>query len=178
MMPVSHVNTGAVRPLTAAGEAPGVSKVREPKEPVQQRKPVLDEYVPEEPREPYGRYWPGRDADGQPKIFFDDPERAAGASQPPEPVPEAGQPDAPRADGPEKKDGEDEENCVCDTGKVDREIERLKKQRQELEQRLNTETDERRAKDLERRLSQIEQELQQKDNDAYRRQHADFTNLS
>ncbi len=54
----------------------------------------------------------------------------------------------------------------------------MKKKQQELEQRLNTETDEAKIKDLERQLSQVEQELKQKDNDTYRKQNASFTQLS
>ncbi|MDE6923630.1 MAG: hypothetical protein K2P01_08760, partial [Oscillospiraceae bacterium] len=109
-----------------------------------------DEYVPEEPREPSGRYWMGRDEDGQPKIYFDGPEG--------------------------KKD--QGETWECNTDKVDREIEKLKKKRQELEQRLNAETDEATIKDLERRLAQVERELKMKDSDAYRRQNAVFRKKS
>lgn len=78
---------------------------------------------------------------------------------------------------PEKK-GSEGERWSCDTGRVDREIEKLKKQQQELEQRLNAETDEAKRKDLERQLAQVERELKQKDSDAYRRQHAVYTRLS
>ena len=83
MMPISGVNTGAVQPLTTAGKVQGASKVQKPEEESQDRqsKPVMDEYIPEEPREPSGRYWMGKDEDGQPKIYFDDPERAADRSE-------------------------------------------------------------------------------------------------
>ncbi len=62
--------------------------------------------------------------------------------------------------------------------KVDREIEKLKKKKEELEQRLNTETDEAKIKSLERQLAQVERELKQKDSDAYRRQHTTVRQLS
>lgn len=75
---------------------------------------------------------------------------------------------------PEKK----EERCIGDTGKVDREIEQLKKKRAELEQRLSTETDEAKIQELKRQLSQVERELRQKDSDGYRRQHTAVTRLS
>ena len=61
---------------------------------------------------------------------------------------------------------------------MDREIEKLKKKKEELEQRLNTETDEAKIKDLERQLAQVERELNQKDNDTYRRQHTTVRQLS
>lgn len=178
MTPVSSVNAGAVQSPAAAGKAPGASGSRRPGEEAQSRplRPVMDEYVQAEPREPSGRYWMGRGEDGRPRIYFDDPERGAQAP---------GQPDAPRAEepaqrgkGPEGKEGEKEERYVCDTGKVDREIEALKKRRQELEQRLRTEKDEAGIKELERQLRQVERELRQKDNDTYRRRHASVTRLS
>ena len=191
MMPISGVNTGAVQPLTTAEKVLGASKVQKPEEDAQSRqlKPVMDEYVPEEPQEPSGRYWMGKDEDGQPKIYFDDPERAADAPKQPEGTPDAKKPDAddPEAEepdsagqgakGPEGKKDKGE-TWECNTDKVDREIEKLKKKQQELEQRLNTETDEAKIKALERQLSQVEQELKQKDSDTYRRQHAVYTQLS
>ena len=126
MMPISGVNTGALQPLTTADKVLGASKIQKAEEDPQcrQRKPVMDEYVPEKPQEPSGRCGAGK--------------------------------------------GEVWEG---NTDKVDREIERLKKKRQELEQQRDTETDEAKIKDLERQLAQVEQELKQKDNDTYRRQH-------
>ena len=181
MMPISGVNTGAVQPLTTAEKVLGASKVQKPEEEAQDRrlKPVMDEYIPEEPQEPSGRYWMGKDEDGQPKIYFDDPERAADAPRQPEDAPEAEEPKqaGQGAKGPEGKKNKDE-TWECNTDKVDREIEKLKKKQQELEQRLNSETDEAKIKELEHQLAQVEQELKQKDNDTYRRQNAAYTQLS
>ena len=181
MMPISGVNTVAVQPLTTAEKVQGASKVQKPEEEAQGRqlKPVMDEYVPEEPQEPSGRYWMGKDEDGQPKIYFDDPERAADARKAPEGTPEAGGPD-PTGQGAKGPEGKKDKGEVweCDTDKVDREIEKLKKKQQELERRLNTETDEAKIEDLERQLAQVERELKQKDNDTYRRQHTTVTQLS
>ena len=73
---------------------------------------------------------------------------------------------------------EKRELCAVDTGKVDREIQRLKMKRQELEQRLSTEPDGARSRELERQLAQVERELKQKDNDTYRRQHTQITKRS
>ena len=181
MMPISGVNTVAVQPLTTAEKVQGASKVQKPEEEAQGRqlKPVMDEYVPEEPQEPSGRYWMGKDEDGQPKIYFDDPERAADGPKQPEDAPEAEKPKqaGQGAKGPEGKKDKDE-TWECNTDKVDREIEKLKKKQQELEQRLNSETDEAKIKELEHQLAQVEQELKQKDNDTYRRQNAAYTQLS
>lgn len=155
MTPISGLNHEAIRPLSAPEKTQGAPKVQKPEEPQsRQPKATMDEYVPEEPQEPSGRYWMGKDEDGQPKIHFDDPEKAAGAPKKPE------------------------EKWVCDTGKVDREIEKLKKKQQELKQQLGTETNEARIKELERQLAQAEQELSEKDNDTYRKQHSTFTQIS
>ena len=181
MMPISGVNTGAVQPLTTAEKVLGASKVQKPEEEAQghQLKPVMDEYVPEEPQEPSGRYWMGKDEDGQPKIYFDDPERAANAPEQPEDTPEAEEPNpaGQGAKGPEREKDKDEV-WEGNSDKVDREIEKLKKKKGELEQRLNTETDEAKIKSLERQLAQVERELKQKDSDAYRRQHTTVRQLS
>ena len=185
MLSIPSVNTGAIQPLTAAEKVLGVQK---PEEKAQDRplKPVTDEYVPEGPQEPSGRYWMGRDENGQPKIYFDAPERPADAS---EEAPAIKNPDAdgPVAEDPsqaekgakepEKKGGKEAERCAGNTDQVDREIEKLKKKQEELERRLSTETDETKVRELERQLAQVARELKQKDNDTYRKQHATFTKL-
>ena len=179
MMPISDVSTGAIQPLTMAEKVLGASKVQKPEEEAQGRqlKPVMDEYVPEEPQEPSGRYWMGRDEDGQPKIYFDAPERAADAPGQPEDAPEAEEPKQ-AGQGAKSPEGKKEEVWEGNTGKVDREIEKLKKKKEDLEQRLNTETDEAKIKDLERQLAQVDRELKQKDNDTYRRQQTTVRQLS
>lgn len=140
-------------------------------------KPVRDEYVPEEKKGSYGRYWLGKDHDGSPKIYFDDPEAAEDAPAPPfeEEAPGGGEgaavPERAAPAGGDRK----EERCTVNTDKVDRELRRLKEERKELEERLSTETDETKVKELERELSRVESELRQKDNDAYRRRHAVYT---
>ena len=138
----------------------------------QRPEPVTDEYVPEKKREPWGRYWPGKDQEGRPKIYFDDPRQP---EEDPAPRPEDGEgAEGPRAPEEDRK----EERCTADTGKVDRELEALRKHREELARRLGAETDETRREALERQLAQAERELAQKDNDAYRRRHTVFTPLS
>ena len=159
MLPISGVNTGAVQPLTPAEKALGTTAVQKPEEDQgRPRRPVMDEYIPEEKQEPSGRYWLGKDTDGQPAIYFDDPERAEDASDAEKPAEEpfpAGEPEKNGgAKGPKKKEEKDE-ICECSTDKADREIEKLKRKQKELEQRLSTETDEAKIKELERQLSQV-----------------------
>ncbi len=168
MEPVS----GMIRsPAAPAGvrEASGVPAPRREEPRTAAAAPVTDQYIPEEAHTPCGRYWMGRDEDGGPKIFFDDPAPKAAEALPEDEK-------SPPPEGPGKPaSGSGEEKCTCDTGRVDREIERLKKRRELLESRLRTETDETRVRELERQLAQVDRELSQKDNDAYRRQHADFS---
>lgn len=121
-------------------------------------KPRMDEYVPEEKAEPSGRYFLGKDVDGKPKIYFDDPTQAENTPKKP-------------ADLPDKSG----KSCTVNTDKVDREIENLKMQKRELEQQINRETDVTKVKNLKAKLTQIERELNKKDNDTYRRQHATYT---
>jgi len=130
-------------------------------------RPSRDEYIPEEKRESWGRYWLEKDEDGSPKVCFDNPEAAD--------APEEDNPEA--ADAPEKAapSGKAAERCICDTTKVDREIKKLREKKENLEEQISSETDEAKLREHERRLAQAESELRQKDNDAYRRQHSEFT---
>ena len=153
---------GLSAPQTAGvTEAPAVQRP-DNGAPARPQKPMMDEYVPGEKREPSGRYWLGKDENGQPRVYFDDPEQDEGA----------GNLEPKAADAPkEKAGGKKAETYIGSTDKVDREIEKLKKKKEQLEQQINSETDETKKKGLEAKLAQVENELRQKDNDAYRRQH-------
>lgn len=161
IQPVSGLVSSAVQSPAAAG-VKGTPEVRRPEAeaPVRAQTPRMDEYVPEEKQEPSGRYWLGKDEDGQPKVYFDHPEK----------------PDEPDAPAPVKKANENKaESCTGNTDQVDREIENLKKKRDELERQISAETDDAKVKELEQQLAQVERELSQKDNDTYRRQHTVFS---
>ena len=183
MTPVFDVSTGGVRPLAGVKRAPAPPAERTLEE--ERRKPVTDEYVPEgeKKRESYGRYWLGKDESGGPKIYFDGPEvaeedpaspGAEGTPGAPEKPEKDEEPEAPGKAAPSGKGGK-EEKCTGNTDEVDREIKRLKEKKEKLEARLGREADETKREALERQLAQVENELRQKDNDAYRRQHAKFT---
>ena len=166
MIQIAGVSANAIQRLKAQEPARSVQQQEEPQE--RPQKPAVDEYIPEEKQEPAGQYWLGQDEEGNPKIYFDDPERESSQPQTPK---------SPEADGPEnsqKANGRKVEICRGSTDEVDREIEKLKKKQKELEQQLGAETDPDRAKELERQLAQVEGELRQKDNDTYRRQHTKF----
>lgn len=72
-------------------------------------------------------------------------------------------------DDPNKKS----EECTTNTDKVDREIEKLKEEKKQLEQKISAASgDDKKVAELKKRLEQIENELSQKDNDTYRRQNS------
>ena len=63
------------------------------------------------------------------------------------------------------------QTTTMDTNNVDREIEKIKNKKAQLEQQLYS-VGETKKKELEQELRQVEAELAQKDNDAYRRKNA------
>lgn len=87
---------------------------------------------------------------------------------------QAEQEDAPAVGGNEKGG---EEKTTANTDEVEREIAKLKKERQQLERELKqTDENDRKYEDLKARIAQVDAEIRQKDNDAYKKQHAVFTN--
>lgn len=167
---ISGLAAVAQTPLGSIKNAPQVKQAQderlEAKHPERAVAPAYDEYLPEEKPQPIGQYWQGKDEDGQPKIYFDQP------ADSPEVKPDAD----PAADASDKKaDGKKSEKCVGSTDKVDREIEKLKQKKAKLEQQLNAETDENKIKDLQRQLNRVINELRQKDNDTYRRSHMEIS---
>lgn len=147
----------------ALGAAPqaaaDVKKARPAQAQPQQAARREDVYISGEKEQPTGLYRPGRDADGRPKVYYDGPARAETPDEP-GPAPEKG------------GDAAKPERCRTSTDRVDREIEKLKKRKRELTQQLRAETDEARREALQTELAQVERALRQKDNDAYRRSHA------
>ena len=157
MTPVSSINARAMQALAEPEKSLSAQKVQESQEEAQSR-PIRagkDEY----------------------KVFFDDPEKVVGVpgKSKDTPDPEKADPEK-KADGSEKAD-EKGERCICSTDQVDREIEKLKEKKEDLEKKLNTETDDKKVDNLQRQLEQVERELMEKDNDSYRKQHATFTRL-
>ena len=152
-----------------AAEEKGSGKLSEPQ----------DVYIRSEKsgKEPVGLYRIGQDENGGRKIFFDDPDKADRADGKEEPKAEKADGKKPKVDGDSQ--GKPAEVCVGNTDKVDREIEKLKEKKRELEQQIRSASgDERKIRELEKKLTQVEQELSQKDNDTYRKQHSEFSRLA
>lgn len=118
-----------------------------------------DEYISSEKSgsKPSGLYRLGQDENGNPKVMYDDPKRVAKAK------------DVQPKEEPAKK----AEKCTTNTDNVDREIEKLKEDKKQLEQQIKAAAgDKEKVKVLEKKLVQIEGQLSQKDNDTYRRKNA------
>lgn len=150
-----------------AAEEKGSGKLSEPQ----------DVYISSEKsgKEAAGLYRIGQDENGGRKIFFEDPDKADRADGKEEPKADSKKPKID--DG--NSQGKPAEVCVGNTDKVDREIEKLKEKKRELEQQIQSASgDERKIQELEKKLAQVEQELSQKDNDTYRKQHSEFSRLA
>ena len=118
-----------------------------------------DEYISSEKSgsKPSGLYRLGQDENGNPKVMYDDPKRVAKAKDV----------------QPKEEPAKQAEKCTTNTDNVDREIEKLKEEKKQLEQQIKAAAgDKEKAKVLEKKLAQIEGQLSQKDNDTYRRQNA------
>ena len=118
-----------------------------------------DEYISSEKSgsKPSGLYRLGQDENGNPKVMYDDPKRVAKAKDV----------------QPKEEPAKQEEKCTTNTDNVDREIEKLKEEKKQLEQQIKAAAgDKEKVKVLEKKLAQIEGELSQKDNDTYRRKNA------
>ena len=79
----------------------------------------------------------------------------------------------------DKPDNESEKPTIVkttgDTDKVDREIEKLKQTRAQLQQKIAAAKEPKDKESLETQLARVEAELKLKDNDTYRRQHMEIT---
>lgn len=132
---------------------------------------IQDEYISSEKstEKPSGLYRLGQDENGNPKIFFDDPKKINSAEKT-----EQKNSVAPKAN--KENSNNSVEKCTGDTNKVDREIEKLKEKKNQLEQQIQSaDGDPKKVQGLERRLAQVENELSQKDNETYRRQNTVFS---
>jgi ABC-type phosphate transport system auxiliary subunit len=141
-------------------EYPEVNKTDKSENDTSVNKIPQDEYISSEKagNRPSGLYGLSQDENGNRKIVYDDPHKK----------------DRAASDGVKPADGDDkEEKCTTNTDSVDKEIEKLKEEKKQIEQQIRSANgDEEKKKELERKLEQIENELSQKDTDSYRRQNA------
>ncbi len=158
----SYSRIGYAEEVKEKQAARRAEKAKDAKEAAKASEPH-DEYISSKRSgsKPSGLYRVGQDEKGSRKIFYDDPKKSA-------PRDEKSQ---PKAEGAGQ--GKPAEECTTDTGKVDREIRKLKEKKQQLQQQIRSASgEEEKVRELERKLAQVESELSRKDNDTYRRQNA------
>lgn len=144
-----------------------------------------DEYCPGEPPQPSGRYWLGQDAEGRRIVRVDGqapssagPVEDSVAKPEEKAAPAKGnkaEPEKEAAPAKEAPRPAEQERCTVNTDKVDREIKQLKEEKARLEQQLQQGPPPQKEEQLNQKLQQVEEQLRQKDNDAYRRQHAEYS---
>jgi ABC-type phosphate transport system auxiliary subunit len=141
-------------------EYPEVNKTEKSENDTSTNKILQDEYISSEKagNRPSGLYGLTQDENGNRKIVYDDPHKKECAV----------------SEGVKSADGDDKsEKCTTNTDSVDKEIEKLKEEKKQIEQQIRSANgDEEKKRELERKLEQIENELSQKDTDSYRRQNA------
>lgn len=168
----NYVKTDYAKRLKEEQQIDKVKKAEEQEKTVDKTSTPQDEYISSEKsgEKPSGLYRLERDENGNRKIVYDDPKKAQNTKEA-----ETGKESKQSkidVDNPENS----EEKCVGNTDKVDREIEKLKEKKKQLEQEImSASRDDQKVKELERKLAQVERELSQKDNDTYRKQNTSFT---
>jgi len=170
LRPTPEVPEAAVNAVSDSAEAPGITAAANPSGAGEGglQGELRDYYAPEEREEGAGLYRMVRDEEGNPVLVFDDPKAAEKEKAAREEEAEA-----------EEKKAEEEkartETTTINTDRVDREIEELKEEVEDLEQRLHyggTMVD---KEKVEQQLTFAKIELHLKDNDTYRRANAQVT---
>lgn len=140
-----------------------------------------DEYISSKKSgtKPNGLYRIEKDEHGNQKVFFEDPKKSGSADEREqskvneEHMAENVNQRQPKVSADHV--GTPAEKCTANTDSVDSEIKRLKEKKQQLEQQIQSASqDPKKVKELEKKLEQVESELSKKDNDTYRRQHTSF----
>ena len=154
-MNIQPIQSGAAYQMTAAGKTQAVRGAGSAEGPAPRTAaPDFDEYIPGDRTglEHSGFYEPVPGENG-PGLRFDAPE------------------DGPAPGRAATSSGDKARRTTMNTDWVDREIEKLRAQREKLVRQLRSAAPEQAGR-LQKRLSQLENELRQKDNDTYRRAHA------
>lgn len=108
----------------------------------------VDSYEPQPEEPPSGLYEVSADENGNQVITFDDPQKETNQETPAT------------------------VKTTINTDQVDREIEQLRQAQTQLQQQIAMADSKEEKTSLEAELAQLERTLQEKDNEAYRRQHA------
>lgn len=182
MQPVSSITGGHLAALQRT-DAAAAAKPPEPQDESRGAPAPAVQFV-HEPVESPGQYWfePG---DQGPVAHFDPPtppdtaataEAESDQHEPSARPAEQPEPSAPEQNDAPRKPGEPE-LMRCSTDRVDKEIQAARDRAAALERQLSGATDDADRADIQRELDAARRELAQKDNDMYRKQHAQFTAL-
>lgn len=179
LRPTPEVQDNAANAVTGADEAPGITAVQKTAGTGENgiQGELLDRFSPEEPAAKAGLYRMAKGEDGKPTLRFDsgdkDAQKADGSAEktPAEEEQEAAEKAEARKKEAEKAEQAETRKTTFNTDRVDREIQDLREDAEDLSRQLRTATGEE-AEKLEQQLLLTKIELRIKDNDTYRRGHA------
>lgn len=173
--PAPEVQRNAVNAVIGPNEAPGITAVQGKSSGTGEngiQGELLDRYVPQKPADKAGLYHKVKDQDGNPTLRFDDPSKDDEDDE--DPIKAAEEEKArkeEKAAQEKKKEKAQERKTTINTDRVDREIEKLREEVEDVSQQLRTATGDR-AEELEQKLLLDKIQLRLKDNDTYRRAHS------
>ncbi len=169
LRPTAETPETAVNAVTGAGEAPGITAAAKTSGSGSEeggiRGELRDRYAPEKPTKGAGLYSMGKDEDGNPVLRFDSPDKAKEAAK---------EEQAARQAAEEREEERAKPRTVTNTDRVDRELQELREEAEELAQKLRTATG-KEAESIQQKLTLAKIELRIKDNDTYRRANAQVT---
>ena len=181
LRPTAETPETAVNAVTGAGEAPGITAAAKTSGSGSEeggiRGELRDRYAPEKTTKGAGLYSMGKDEDGNPVLRFDSPDKAkeaAGEKTPKEEKEAAKEEQAARQAAEEREAERAKTRTVTNTDRVDRELQELREEAEELAQKLRTATG-KEAESIQQKLTLAKIELRIKDNDTYRRANAQVT---
>lgn len=170
----------AANAITGAEEAPGITAVQKSAGAGENgiQGELLDRFAPEEPAAKAGLYRMIKGEDGKPTLLFDGQDKAAKETEQAEEKTPAEEKEAAKEAAREQEAEEAEKaetkSTTINTDRVDREIRDLEEDAEDIARDLRTATGEE-AEALEQKLLLTKIELRIKDNDTYRRAHAQVT---
>lgn len=192
LRPTPEVQENAVNAVTGRGEAPGITAVQKNSGAGENgfQGELLDRFAPEEPLAKAGLYRMAKGEDGKPTLLLEGQDNTAKeAAQAGENTPAAEQEaaeetaleqeakeaeKAEKADSDKKAEESKAKTTAINTDRVDREIRQLEEDVEEIAWDLRTAIGDE-AEALEQKLILSKIELRIKDNDTYRRAHAQVT---
>ena len=147
LRPTAETPETAVNAVTGAGEAPGITAAAKTSGSGSEeggiRGELRDRYAPEKTTKGAGLYSMGKDEDGNPVLRFDSPDKAkeaAGEKTPKEDKEAAKEEQAARQAAEEREEERAKTRTVTNTDRVDRELQELREEAEELAQKLRTAT--------------------------------------